>query len=53
MSNPNLTQLNIVTSDFDASVSFYRRLGLKVDERSAPELGQRHATLTFFKRVPP
>jgi uncharacterized glyoxalase superfamily protein PhnB len=47
MSNPNLTQLNIVTSDFDASMSFYRRLGLKVEERSAPEFGHRHATVTF------
>src|SRR5262249_36044690 len=47
MSHPNLTQLNLVTRDFDASVAFYRRLGLEVEERSAPELGHRHATITF------
>lgn len=47
MSNPNLTQLNLVAGDFDATTTFYRRLGLKVDERSSPEFGHRHATVTF------
>ncbi len=47
MSQPNLTQLNIVASDFDASVTFYRRLGLTIVERSAPELGHRHAQVTL------
>jgi len=47
MANLSLTQINIVTSDFDASIAFYRRFGLKVDERSAPEFGHRHATVTF------
>jgi catechol 2,3-dioxygenase-like lactoylglutathione lyase family enzyme len=47
MSSPNLTQLNIVARDFDASVTFYRRLGLNIAERSAPDLGHRHAQATL------
>jgi catechol 2,3-dioxygenase-like lactoylglutathione lyase family enzyme len=47
MSKPNLTQLNIVARDFDASVTFYRRLGVNISDRSAPELGHRHARATL------
>ena len=47
MTNPSLTQLNLVAMDFDASVMFYRRLGLEVHERSAPELGHRHAEVAL------
>jgi catechol 2,3-dioxygenase-like lactoylglutathione lyase family enzyme len=47
MTIPNLTQLNLVAKDFDASVAFYRRLGLTVTERSAPDMGHRHAEVTL------
>jgi catechol 2,3-dioxygenase-like lactoylglutathione lyase family enzyme len=45
--DPILAQLNIVARDFDASVAFYRRLGLPVTERSAPDFGHRHAEVTL------
>jgi catechol 2,3-dioxygenase-like lactoylglutathione lyase family enzyme len=37
-----LSQLNLVSRDFDETLAFYRRLGLDLAERSAPE-GIRHA----------
>jgi catechol 2,3-dioxygenase-like lactoylglutathione lyase family enzyme len=47
MTTPALTQLNLVASDFTASVDFYRSLGLTIVERSAPDLGHRHAEVTL------
>ncbi len=41
---PVLNQINIVASDFDASIAFYRRLGLEIPDR-APDPGIRHAEL--------
>ncbi len=43
MSKPNLDQINIVASDFEASVAFYQRLGLEISDRSAADQGIRHA----------
>lgn len=40
---PSLNQINIVARDFDASVAFYRRLGLEISDRSGAGLGIRHA----------
>lgn len=47
MTPPVLTQLNLVAGDFAASVAFYRSLGLDIVERSAPDLGHRHAEVTL------
>jgi uncharacterized glyoxalase superfamily protein PhnB len=43
---PILNQLNLVASDFDATLAFYRKLGLEIPERSGGE-GIRHAELTL------
>lgn len=44
---PVLNQLNIVARDFDATLAFYRRLGVAVpDGASSPE-GIRHAEVTL------
>jgi uncharacterized glyoxalase superfamily protein PhnB len=48
MSNtpPILNQINIVARDFDASVAFYRCLGLEIPDRAgAGDLGIRHAAV--------
>jgi uncharacterized glyoxalase superfamily protein PhnB len=47
MTTANLTQLNLVANDFEATIAFYRRLGLTVREQSAPDLGHRHAEVTL------
>lgn len=39
---PVLSQLNLVPRDFDASLAFYRRLGVEVEDASAPAQGHRH-----------
>jgi uncharacterized glyoxalase superfamily protein PhnB len=48
MAGPDLvlSQLNLVARDFDATLAFYRRLGVHVDERPSPG-GIRHAEVTF------
>ena len=44
---PVLNQLNLVARDFDATLAFYRRLGLELpDGRPSPE-GVRHVGLTL------
>src|SRR5205814_7751499 len=43
---PVLSQMNIVTRDFDATLSFYRLLGLKIPLTQERE-GIRHAEVTF------
>jgi len=43
---PVLNQLNIVAEDFDATLAFYRRLGLCVPEGAAHD-GIRHAEVTL------
>lgn len=44
---PVLNQLNIVANNFDATIAFYRRLGVQVpDAVNVPE-GTRHASVTF------
>ena len=40
---PHLNQINIVASDFEASVAFYQRLGLEIADRSAADQSIRHA----------
>lgn len=40
---PILNQLNIVAKDFDATIEFYRRLGVSVTEASEAANGTRHA----------
>lgn len=40
---PVLNQLNLVTRDFDATVAFYRRLGVPVPDAFASPDGIRHA----------
>ena len=44
---PVLNQLNIVAKDFDASVDFYQRFGLDIADRSAADLGIKHAEVTM------
>lgn len=44
---PVLNQLNIVARDFDATVAFYRRLGLDVADMPASPDGIRHAEVTL------
>ena len=39
--SPNFTQVNLVVSDMDATVAFYRRLGLHIEETS-PEWAGHH-----------
>lgn len=39
-----LNQLNLVVNDVAASVAFYRRLGLAVEEAARPEWAPHHAT---------
>jgi uncharacterized glyoxalase superfamily protein PhnB len=40
---PRLSQLNLVASDFDATVSFYRLLGVEVEDASGGSDRVRHA----------
>jgi len=40
---PSLNQINIVARDFEASVAFYRHLGLEIPDRSDTDLDIRHA----------
>ena len=47
MSELAMNQINLVARDFDATITFYRRLGLDVTERSAPDLDVWHAEVTF------
>jgi catechol 2,3-dioxygenase-like lactoylglutathione lyase family enzyme len=42
-SAPSLNQINIVARDFEASVAFYRRLGLEIPDRPDAGLSIRHA----------
>ena len=44
---PILNQVNIVARDFDASVRFYRHLGIDVADRSGPSQGIGHAQVTM------
>ena len=48
---PILNQLNIVARDFDASVRFYRRLGIDIPDRSGPDQAIRHAEATMSNGV--
>lgn len=43
---PVLNQLNIVTEDFNDTLSFYRRLGLKISDEVSRD-GIRHAEVTL------
>ncbi len=43
---PLLNQLNIVAADFDATIAFYRRLGLNVPDGFAQE-GMRHTEVAL------
>jgi catechol 2,3-dioxygenase-like lactoylglutathione lyase family enzyme len=42
-----LNQLNLVARDYDATLAFYRRLGLDIPERRAPGFDHRHAEVTL------
>lgn len=44
---PVLNQLNLVASDFEASVRFYRTLGVEIPDRPATPDGVRHAETTM------
>jgi uncharacterized glyoxalase superfamily protein PhnB len=44
---PILNQINIVAGDFDASLRFYRRLGIDIPSRSSPTDEFRHAQVTL------
>ncbi len=44
---PILAQVNLVASDFDATVDFYRRLGLDLSDQSPPDGTMRHAEVHF------
>lgn len=44
---PALNQLNIVASDFDKALAFYRRLGVPVPNGSTSPDGIRHAEVTL------
>jgi catechol 2,3-dioxygenase-like lactoylglutathione lyase family enzyme len=44
---PVLNQLNIVARDFDASLAFYRRLGIDVPEGPKTPDGIRHSEVTL------
>jgi uncharacterized glyoxalase superfamily protein PhnB len=44
---PVLTQLNIVTRDFDATLAFYRRLGVEVLSGPPATHDTRHAAVTL------
>lgn len=43
---PMLNQLNIVTKDFEATLSFYRQLGLKISDHASHD-GIRHAEVAL------
>jgi hypothetical protein len=43
---PVLNQLNIVAKDFDATLSFYRRLGLRIPDPASHD-GIRHAEINL------
>ena len=47
MTPPVLNQLNIVARDFDATLAFYRRLGVAVPDGSTSPDGIRHAEVTL------
>jgi catechol 2,3-dioxygenase-like lactoylglutathione lyase family enzyme len=42
---PVFNQFNIVVSDMDASIAFYRRLGLTIEDTD-PQWGQHHRNVT-------
>jgi uncharacterized glyoxalase superfamily protein PhnB len=44
---PVLNQINLVVSDLAASITFYRRLGLFVEEAALPEWAPHHATVVM------
>jgi len=44
---PTLNQINIVACDFDASVRFYRHLGIDIADRSGTDQTIRHAAVTM------
>lgn len=44
---PVLNQLDVVTRDFDATLTFYRRLGVEVTDASSSPEGVRHAEVTL------
>ncbi|VVM08205.1 VOC family protein [Methylacidimicrobium tartarophylax] len=41
---PLLNQVNLIVRDMDASIAFYRRLGLDVQPASSPDWAPHHAT---------
>ncbi len=47
MSKLEMNQINLVAKNFDATIAFYRRLGLNVTERSATDIDIRHAEVTL------
>ena len=44
---PVLNQLNIVAKDFDATLEFYRRLGVNIPESAKSPQGIRHPSVTL------
>jgi uncharacterized glyoxalase superfamily protein PhnB len=44
---PVLNQINFVAGDFDATIEFYRRLGVPVPEATESPEGMRHAAVTL------
>jgi len=44
---PVLSQLNVVARDFNATLAFYRRLGLEVPDGSSSPEGVRHTEVTL------
>lgn len=48
---PVLHQINLVARDFDATLAFYRRLGVEVPDGSAVPDGVRHAEVTMANGV--
>jgi uncharacterized glyoxalase superfamily protein PhnB len=44
---PTLSQLNVVASDLAATIAFYRRLGLEVEEIESPEWKRHHARISM------
>lgn len=46
---PVLSQLNVVARDFNATLTFYRRLGVEVPDGSSSPEGVRHADAVWRK----
>ena len=45
MTRPRLKQLNLVASDFERALDFYRRLGLELEDHSSPDGVFRHVAV--------